>query len=84
MISFVRHIPLELSYKKMLPVTSSINDLIPSGEPIPGGLLFSRARFRFNSTLKNNQLKTLLLICPNNGEAHSMLFYSFIHLNHIL
>jgi hypothetical protein len=63
-----RHIALELSYKKVLPVSSSTHHLIPSGEPIPGGSLASVARFRLNSTLKNNY-KILFLNCPKNGGA---------------
>jgi hypothetical protein len=68
-ISFLRHPPLEFSHKKMPLSASSIHDLIPSEESIPGGLLFSSARFRFNSTLKNNHYEILLLTCPKNGEA---------------
>jgi hypothetical protein len=54
----------------MLPNQSSIHDLIPSEEFIPGGLLFSIARFRFNLTIKNNHYEILFLTCPKNGEAY--------------
>lgn len=38
---------------------------IPSGEPIPGELLLSRAHFRFGSTMQNFKRTTIFTNCLN-------------------
>ena len=39
---------------------------IPSGEPIPGRLLLSRACFRFGSTMQNSNQQTIFTTCRNS------------------
>ncbi|HEY9660607.1 MAG TPA: hypothetical protein V6C65_19295, partial [Allocoleopsis sp.] len=43
----------------------SINDIL-SGEPIPGRLLLSRARFRFGSVKQNSLHQTIFTNCLNS------------------
>lgn len=49
-------------YKQQIQSNASAVIDISSGEPIPGRLLLSRARFRFSS-LQNSFYKTIFTIC---------------------